>query len=229
MASSYQRREDAIELFVTNKSCRIDYKGPCTVDVKVISKMFIAEPCDKNAKSIEISLSSSFIQHKNILCHFSSDELNNIFLVFFTVAACKSVYDILLNYQVEVKQEAGGCSTVEKIRDKFFIPLLKEAKCNPAFKESVSNLLEDVTAVQPEDGVNNVKSEMNEAVGGELRTSSTESSSESLLIDALDFTYSNGDYEQEVAVKEEPESYFASSMDVDIIERLDTPESTYAF
>uniref|UniRef100_A0A914QK25 Uncharacterized protein n=1 Tax=Panagrolaimus davidi TaxID=227884 RepID=A0A914QK25_9BILA len=232
MASSYQRREDDIELFVTNKSCRIDYKGPCTVDVKVISKMFIAEPYDKNAKSVEISLSSSFIQHKNILCNFSSDESNNIFLVFPTVAACKSVYDILLNYQVEVKQEAGGCSMVEKIRDKFLIPLLKESKSNPAFKESVkgsvSNLLEDITAVQPEDGVNNVKSEMNEAFGGDLRTSSTESSCEPLLIDALDFTYSNGDYEQEVAVKEEPDASFFSSMDVDIIERLDTPESTQA-
>uniref|UniRef100_A0A914QQL2 Uncharacterized protein n=1 Tax=Panagrolaimus davidi TaxID=227884 RepID=A0A914QQL2_9BILA len=198
--------------------------------------MFIAEPCDKNAESIEISLSSSFIQHKNILCHFSSDESNNIFLVFPTVVACKSVYDILLNYQVEVKQETGGRSTVEKISDTFFIPLLKEAKSNPAFfkesvKDCVLNLLEDITAVaaeQPEDGVNNVKSEMNEAFDGELRTSSTESSSEPLLLDAIDFTYSDGDYEQEVAVKEEPEASVASSMNVDIIERLDTPENTQA-
>uniref|UniRef100_A0AC35F1R6 Uncharacterized protein n=1 Tax=Panagrolaimus sp. PS1159 TaxID=55785 RepID=A0AC35F1R6_9BILA len=235
MASSYQRRENAIKLFVTNKSCRIDYNGPCTVDVKVISQMFIAEPYDKSAKTIEISLSSSFLQHKNILCHFSSDESNNIFLVFPTVVDCKCVYDILLNYQVEVKQEAGCRSTVEKIKDKFFIPLMKEAKCNPAFKKHVKdcvlNLFEDITAVaaeQPEDGISNVKSEMNEAFDGELRTSSTVSSSEPLLRDAMDFTYSNDDYEEEVAVKEEPEASFASSMDVDIIERLHTPESTQA-
>uniref|UniRef100_A0AC35F3C1 Uncharacterized protein n=1 Tax=Panagrolaimus sp. PS1159 TaxID=55785 RepID=A0AC35F3C1_9BILA len=235
MASSYQRRENAIELFVTNKSCRIDYKGPCTVDVKLISKMFIAESYDKNAESIEISLSSSFVQHKNILCHFSSDESNNIFLVFPTVAACKSVYDILLNYQVEVKQEGGGRSTVEKINDELFILLLKEAKSNPTFKKRVKacvlNLLEDITAVaaeQPDDGISNVKSEMDETFGGELRTSSTVSSSEPLLSDAMDFTYSNGDYEQEVAVKEEPEASFVSSMDVDINESLYTPECTQA-
>uniref|UniRef100_A0A914YYV8 Uncharacterized protein n=1 Tax=Panagrolaimus superbus TaxID=310955 RepID=A0A914YYV8_9BILA len=171
----------------------------------MLSEMLIVEPYDKDSNVIEISVYSPFVQHKNILCHFSSDESMAVALVFPTVDACCTVYSILMKYQVEVKQEVEDHSPTQQIRDLFFIPLLKAAKSNPSFNERAKNCIMDmldhiaaVVAVQ-QDGI--LKSELDEGFREEVTASSKESSNEPMILDAIDFTQSTDEYQHEIKEK----------------------------
>uniref|UniRef100_A0AC34FFS3 Uncharacterized protein n=1 Tax=Panagrolaimus sp. ES5 TaxID=591445 RepID=A0AC34FFS3_9BILA len=179
MASSYQRHENVVELFLSTEPYLLNYKGPCNVDIKVLSKLFIAEPYDKETSPVEISVYSPFAQYKNILCHISSQ--NNIALVFPTVDVCKTVYDIIFKYQVDVKQEVDDLSSNQQLQDQILLPLYNEAKSNPSVnegtKDDIINMLQDTVAnVEQNLRESNMKSELNEPLSVEASTSSKESS-----------------------------------------------------
>uniref|UniRef100_A0AC34FJJ4 Uncharacterized protein n=1 Tax=Panagrolaimus sp. ES5 TaxID=591445 RepID=A0AC34FJJ4_9BILA len=206
MAVSYQKHENVVELFLSTKLDSLDYNGHCTIDIKVLSKMFVVEPNDKDTSTIEISLYSSFVQYKNILCHISYVESKRIALVFPTVDACTAVYDIIMKYQDEVKQEVGDHSLNHQIRTQILIPLLNEAKSNlnldNKLKKCVIKMLEDVVAPGFFDD-DNLKSEFSE-MSEEFISNDAESSNESYLVDADEFdAHASGKHQRGIIVKNE--------------------------
>jgi hypothetical protein len=92
---------------------------------------------DKDKTSIEIPFYYPFIMHKNILCHVSPTKLHDILMIFPTKTSCKDVYNILLKYQVKVKQEVVEDSNIfGELKDRILIPLSNEATDNLNVNES---------------------------------------------------------------------------------------------
>uniref|UniRef100_A0A914YCT3 Uncharacterized protein n=1 Tax=Panagrolaimus superbus TaxID=310955 RepID=A0A914YCT3_9BILA len=171
MASPFQRNENTVQLFLSTEPQKLYYKGPCAVDIKVLSQLFIVEPCDKDTNAVEIS---------NILCHISTQ--NNIALIFPTVEACKTVYDIIFKYQVDVKQEVDDLLSNHQLQNQILIPLFNEAKSNSLIhertKHCIIDMLQDLASAAAEEILRNtnMKSELNEPLPFESQPSSKESS-----------------------------------------------------
>jgi hypothetical protein len=220
MASSLERQEDNnedVEFFLSAEPYKIDYKGPCTVDIKLLAKMLVIEPFDKRKRSTEISVYSHFVQHKNILFNPFSCESASVALVFPTINACKTVFDIIMGYQVDVKQEVeDGCLNQRQI----LIPLLHEARTNPTMnkktKYGIIYVLQDCVAI--EDG-GNVKSELGDA----LFNYSLPSSSEPIYIESPDMNITSSLNEYDINTKEKtsktsPDA-FAELIDTEVVKR----------
>uniref|UniRef100_A0A914YTB9 Uncharacterized protein n=1 Tax=Panagrolaimus superbus TaxID=310955 RepID=A0A914YTB9_9BILA len=231
MASPFQRNENTVQLFLSTEPQKLYYKGPCAVDIKVLSQLFIVEPYDKDTNAVEISVYSPFNQYKNILCHISTQ--NNIALVFPTVEACKTVYDIIFKYQVDVKQEVDDLLSDHQLQNLILIPLFNEAKSNSLIhertKHCIIDMLQDLASAAAEEILRNtnMKSELNEPLPFESQPSSKESSP--TLCDTLASIVNQplDRFQQNISVKDEPEeAVHVESDDLKLnVERLEPVEN----
>uniref|UniRef100_A0AC35GH13 Uncharacterized protein n=1 Tax=Panagrolaimus sp. PS1159 TaxID=55785 RepID=A0AC35GH13_9BILA len=128
---------DKVGLFLSTEPKKFSYKGLCKVDINLGPKVLSIKQNDKDKTSIEIPFYYPFIMHKNILCHVSPTKLHDIVMIFPTKTSCKDVYNILLKYQVKVKQEVVEDSNIfGELKDRILIPLSNEATDNLNVNES---------------------------------------------------------------------------------------------
>uniref|UniRef100_A0A914QYN3 Uncharacterized protein n=1 Tax=Panagrolaimus davidi TaxID=227884 RepID=A0A914QYN3_9BILA len=161
---------DKVELFLSTEPKKFSYKGLCKVDINLGPKVLTIKQNDKDRTSVEIPFYYPFIMHKNILCHVSPTKLHDIVMIFPTKASCIDVYNILLKYQVKVKQEVAEDSNIfVELKDRILIPLSNEVSDNLNVNESTRGCI--IQMIKPFNSGQDVKNVM---MKSELSESPTE-------------------------------------------------------
>uniref|UniRef100_A0AC35G9Y7 Uncharacterized protein n=1 Tax=Panagrolaimus sp. PS1159 TaxID=55785 RepID=A0AC35G9Y7_9BILA len=157
---------DKVGLFLSTQPKKFSYKGLCKVNLNLGPKVLAIKQNDKDRTSIEIPFYYPFIMHKTILCHVSPTKLHDIVMIFPTKSSCKDVYNILLKYQVKVKQEVVEDSNIfGELKERILIPLSNEVtenlNVNESTKECIMQMIKPFNSGQDVKNVM-IKSEFSE-------------------------------------------------------------------